>query len=223
LFDISLDIMSGEVVLLTGPSGSGKTTLLTLIASLRTIQHGTMQVLGYDLHSANTEEQVAVRRKIGFIFQQHNLLGFLTARQNVELMFQLHPEISSLEVNKRTEMVLQKVGLGERLDYHPTRLSVGQKQRVAIARALACEPNLILADEPTAALDGKSGREVVNLLLELARNNNCPILMVTHDSRVLDIADRTIHMEDGRIVSDGAELVTTSEQILEDDSKRSTG
>jgi len=203
LFGVCVDIMPGEVVLLTGPNGSGKTTLLTLIASLRTIQSGTMNVLGHDLQGATTNQLVEVRRSIGFIFQQHNLLGFLTARQNVELMFQLHPEISPAHARARTEEILSLVGLGERLDCHPSRLSGGQKQRVAIARALACEPKLILADEPTAALDSKSGREVVKLLLNLAREKKCPILMVTHDSRVLDIADRTIHMEDGRVVSAG--------------------
>jgi putative ABC transport system ATP-binding protein len=201
LFDINLDIHAGEIVLLTGPSGSGKTTLLTLIAALRTLQAGTIDVLGYSLHSASSRDLVDLRRKIGFIFQQHNLLGFLTARQNVELMFQLHPQFNSNQIQARTGEILEQVGLGERLDYHPNRLSGGQKQRVAIARSLACEPQLILADEPTAALDGKSGREVVNLLLGLAREKKCPILMVTHDTRVLDIADRTIHMEDGRVVS----------------------
>jgi putative ABC transport system ATP-binding protein len=201
LFDVSLDIMPGEVVLLTGPSGSGKTTLLTLIASLRSVQLGTMQVLGRKLHAPTHQDIVAVRRSIGFIFQQHNLLGFLTARANVELMFQLHPEVSQDEARRQTVEILTQVGLADRLDYYPAKLSGGQKQRVAIARALACEPRLILADEPTAALDGKSGREVVNLLLQLAREKGCPVLMVTHDTRVLDIADRTIHLEDGRVMA----------------------
>ena len=201
LFDVELDIMPGEVVLLTGPSGSGKTTLLTLIASLRSVQRGTLLVLGRKLHEPRPQDVVDVRRSIGFIFQQHNLLGFLTARANVELMFQLHPEVSRNEAQQRSADILAQVGLGDRLDYFPANLSGGQKQRVAIARALACGPRLILADEPTAALDGKSGREVVNLLLALAREKGCPVLMVTHDTRVLDIADRTIHLEDGRVMA----------------------
>lgn len=158
-------------------------------------------MLAHPLHRASTANLVEVRRQIGFIFQQHNLLPFLTARMNVELMFQLHPEVRPDEVRRRSEDLLRRVGLGDRLDYHPARLSGGQKQRVAIARALAAEPRLILADEPTAALDSQSGRDVVDLLQGLARSRGCPVLMVTHDSRVLDIADRIIHMEDGRIRS----------------------
>lgn len=201
LFDISFDVAPGEVVLLTGPSGSGKTTLLTLIGGLRRVRSGELTVLSHALHQSTLAELVLVRRNIGFIFQQHNLLPFLTARKNVELMFQLHPEVPADEVRRRSEELLTRVGLGDRLDYHPARLSGGQKQRVAIARALVAEPKLILADEPTAALDSQSGRDVVDLLQELARSRGCPVLMVTHDNRVLDIADRIIHMEDGCIQS----------------------
>ncbi len=201
LFDVSFSVVKGEVVLLTGPSGSGKTTLLTLIGGLRHVRSGELMVLSHPLHLASRSELVLVRRNIGFIFQQHNLLPFLTARQNVEMTFQLHPDVSPAEVQQRSEEILVRVGLGERLDYHPSRLSGGQKQRVAIARALAANPKLILADEPTAALDSQSGRDVVDLLQELARSQGCPVLMVTHDNRVLDIADRIIHMEDGRIQS----------------------
>lgn len=200
LFDINLQIFPGEVVFLTGPSGSGKTTLLTLIAALRTMQSGALSVLGYRLQDATASDLVDVRRSIGFIFQQHNLLGFLSARQNVELMFQLHPEILLREARERSIDILKQVGLGERVDYFPSSLSGGQKQRVAIARALVCRPKLILADEPTAALDGQSGRDVVNLLVKLARETGSPVLMVTHDSRVLDVADRIVSFEDGRIV-----------------------
>ncbi|MBX9680041.1 MAG: ATP-binding cassette domain-containing protein [Gemmataceae bacterium] len=201
LFDVSFQIEAGEIVLLTGPSGSGKTTLLTLIGALRQIREGELSVLSRSLHQATATELMLVRRQIGFIFQQHNLLPFLTARANVELMFDLHPEIPKAEVRRRASDLLESVGLGDRLDYHPDRLSGGQKQRVAVARALAAEPKLLLADEPTAALDSQSGRDVVELLRNLARTRGCPILMVTHDSRVLDVADRILHMEDGRIQS----------------------
>lgn len=201
LFDVSFNVAPGEVVLLTGPSGSGKTTLLTLVGGLRRVRHGELTVLSHALHQSTLAELVLVRRNIGFIFQQHNLLPFLTARKNVELVFQLHPHVPADEVRRRSEELLTRVGLGDRLDYHPARLSGGQKQRVAIARALVAEPKLILADEPTAALDSQTGRDVVDLLQELARSRGCPVLMVTHDNRVLDIADRIIHMEDGRIQS----------------------
>lgn len=202
LFDVSFDIAPGEIVLLTGPSGSGKTTLLTLIGGLRHVRDGELTVLSHPLHLASAHDLVLVRRNIGFIFQQHNLLPFLTVRKNVEMMFQLHPEVTSDEVRRRSAEILTRVGLGERLDYFPAKISGGQKQRVAIARALVADPKLILADEPTAALDSQSGRDVVDLLQELARSRGCPVLMVTHDNRVLDIADRILHMEDGRISLD---------------------
>jgi len=199
LFDLSFEVASGEIVLLTGPSGSGKTTLLTLIGGLRRVESGELTVLSRPLHHALPADLVASRREIGFIFQQHNLLEFLTAWQNVELMFQLHPEVSADQVRDRTLELLTLVGLAERLHHHPSQLSGGQRQRVAIARALVTSPRLILADEPTAALDSQTGRDVVELLQWLARTNGCPILMVTHDHRVLDVADRILHIEDGRL------------------------
>ena len=201
LFDITVDVAPGEIVFLTGPSGSGKTTLLTLIGALRRVRDGELDVLSIPLHHASPEELVEIRREIGFIFQQHNLLPFMTARQNVQLMFHLHPEVSDDEAARLTIELLTNVGLSDRLDYHPARLSGGQRQRVAVARALVTGPKLILADEPTAALDSHSGRDVVNLLQELARSRGCPILMVTHDPRILDVADRIINMEDGRVDS----------------------
>jgi putative ABC transport system ATP-binding protein len=206
LFDVSLVVQPGEIVLLTGPSGSGKTTLLTLIGALRHVTDGELDVLSHALHHAGPQELVQVRREIGFIFQQHNLLPFLTALQNVELMFHLHPEVPPAAARQRSMDLLTRVGLADRLHYFPQRLSGGQKQRVAVARALATAPRLILADEPTAALDSQSGRDVVNLLQGLARDQASPILMVTHDPRILDIADRLITMEDGRV----RELPTTS-------------
>lgn len=199
LFDVSFAVEEGEVVLLTGPSGSGKTTLLTLIGGLRQVQEGKLTVLGHALHQAGESKLVSVRKQIGFIFQQHNLLPFLTARQNVELMLEMQGQVSSNEIIAKATDALTAVGLGDRVQYEPAGLSGGQRQRVAIARALVGTPSLILADEPTAALDSKSGRGVVDLLKKLASERGVPILMVTHDSRVLDIADRIIEMEDGRI------------------------
>ncbi len=201
LFDVDIRIQPGEIVLLTGPSGSGKTTLLTLIAGLRTLQEGKLNVLGHSLYNASQRDLLALRRKIGFIFQAHNLLPYLTALQNVQVMFDLQPDVSPHEGRERAVEMLKVVGLGERMNYPVSRLSGGQKQRVAIARALVGGPQIVLADEPTAALDGTSGREVVNLLQGLAREQNRPILMVTHDARVLDIADRIIEMQDGRLIS----------------------
>jgi putative ABC transport system ATP-binding protein len=201
LFDIDLDIWPGEVVLLTGPSGCGKTTLLTLIGGLRTVQAGELTVLGHELHACEPEDLAEVRRHIGFIFQLHNLLEFLTARQNVQMALQLHPRLTRAEIASTAGRMLELVGLGPWRESYPAQLSGGQKQRVSIARALASGPRLVLADEPTSALDSQSGREVVELLLRLAREQGCPILMVTHDTRIADVADRIIRMEDGRIVS----------------------
>lgn len=214
LFDVELYIQPGEIVLLTGPSGSGKTTLLTLIAGLRSLQEGKLDVLGHSLHKATQQDLLELRRKIGFIFQAHNLLPYLTALQNVQVMFDLQPDVSPDEGRKLAIGMLQQVGLGDRMNYAVARLSGGQKQRVAIARALVGGPQLVLADEPTAALDGTSGREVVNLLQELAREHHRPILMVTHDARVLDIADRIIEMQDGRLAAASQSHASTSDDHM---------
>lgn len=201
LFDLDFDIRPGEFVLLSGPSGSGKTTLLTLIGGLRTVQQGQLSVLGQQLFGANPRTLVSLRRRIGFIFQTHNLFDFLTVRHNVDLAFDLHRDIPATQVRDRTEAILNAVGLGDHIDQHPAKLSVGQRQRVAIARALVTRPELVLADEPTAALDSRAGRDVVDLLKQLTREQNCPILMITHDNRILDEADRILSMEDGRILN----------------------
>jgi putative ABC transport system ATP-binding protein len=201
LFRVSFDIQPGEIILLTGPSGSGKTTLLTLIGGLRAMQSGSLKLFGREMSGMSQREFVDVRRRIGFIFQQHNLLGFLSARQNVMMSLQLNSKILPSDRSRIAMDMLGLVGLSDRVDYEPARLSGGQKQRVAIARALVNRPELILADEPTAALDSVNGREVVNLLKRLAREQGCPVLMVTHDPRVLDVADRVLSMEDGRLKS----------------------
>ncbi|HCQ20047.1 MAG: DevA family ABC transporter ATP-binding protein [Anabaena sp. CoA2_C59] len=199
LFDINLEIKAGEIVILTGPSGSGKTTLLSLIGALRSVQNGSLQELNQELYGASEEQLVQIRRHIGYIFQAHNLLPFLTARENVQMSIELHENISKKQAIAKSEAILKEVGLGERINYYPDNLSGGQKQRVAIARALVGHPSIVLADEPTAALDKKTGRDVVNLMQILAKEQHCTILLVTHDDRILDIADRVIHMEDGRL------------------------
>ncbi|GGG21094.1 ABC transporter [Caldovatus sediminis] len=197
---VDLTVGPGEIVLLTGPSGSGKTTLLTLIGALRAMQEGSAVVLGQELNGAGEARRMALRRRIGFIFQHHNLLGFLTARQNVAMALELDPALDERARLGRAGAMLEAVGLGGHADHVPAQLSGGQRQRVAVARALAGSPGLVLADEPTAALDRASGGEVVRLLRDLARSRGVPILMVTHDPRILDIADRIVAMEDGRIV-----------------------
>lgn len=201
LFDINLKIRPQEIVIMTGPSGSGKTTLLTLIGGLRSVQLGSLNFLGLELRGASQSQLVQVRQHIGYIFQAHNLLSFLTARQNVQMAAEAHRNLSKREARSRSEAMLQAVKLGDQLNKYPQTLSGGQKQRVAIARALVHHPKLILADEPTAALDSKTGRDVVDLMYRLTREQGCALLMVTHDNRILDIADRIIHMEDGQLMT----------------------
>jgi len=214
LRDVELSVGAGEIVLLTGPSGSGKTTLLTLIGALRAMQDGSCIVLGQQLNGANERARVALRRRIGFIFQNHNLLGFLTARQNVAMALELDGALSESERLDRAGAMLGLVGLADHADKPPGKLSGGQRQRVAVARALAGRPGLLLADEPTAALDKASGQEVAHLLRDLAKSRGVPILMVTHDPRILDIADRVVAMEDGRIIEPLADGAAPRDQVM---------
>lgn len=202
LFDINLTLNSGEVIILKGPSGSGKTTLLTLMGGLRSAQSGSLQVFGEELVGAKKNKLVQTRKNIGYIFQAHNLLASLTAKQNVQMSLELHHGIQAAEVEQRAIALLESVGLSDHINYYPQNLSGGQKQRVAIARALVSHPKMVLADEPTAALDSKSGRDVVELMQQLAREQGCTILIVTHDNRILDVADRIVELEDGRITLD---------------------
>ncbi len=201
VFNINLEIRSGEIIILTGQSGSGKTTLLSLIGGLRSVQEGSLRILDQELQGANKDQLVLVRRQIGYIFQAHNLLQFMTARENVQMSVELHENVSDQKARAKSEAILKAVGLGSRVNYYPNNLSGGQKQRVAIARALVGHPKLVLADEPTAALDSRTGREVVDLMQRMAKQQGSAIMLVTHDNRILDVADRILHMEDGRLVS----------------------
>ncbi|MBU7582612.1 MAG: DevA family ABC transporter ATP-binding protein [Nostoc sp. TH1S01] len=209
LFDINLEINPGEIVIMTGPSGSGKTTLLTLLGGLRSAQEGSLKILGQEICGASKRKLTVLRRQIGYIFQAHNLMTFLTAKENVRMSLELHDEYLNENMDAKAIAMLETVGLGERVNYYPEKLSGGQKQRVAIARALVSHPKIVLADEPTAALDKKSGRDVVELMQKLAKEQGCTILLVTHDNRILDIADRIIYMEDGILKSDGVDIATT--------------
>lgn len=203
LFDNHLEIYPGEIIIMTGPSGSGKTTLLTLIGTLRRVQEGALQCLERPLHDATNADLLHLRREIGFIFQAHNLFDSLTATQNVRMALELaEPKGSRNDQTARARSMLEQVGLGERTGHKPKQLSGGQKQRVAIARGLVHKPRLVLADEPTAALDELSGRTVVNLFRKMAKEENVTIIIVTHDNRILDVADRIVNLVDGRIRSD---------------------
>jgi putative ABC transport system ATP-binding protein len=202
LTDNELDVGRGEIVILTGPSGSGKTTLLTLIGTLRRVQDGSLNVLGRELARMDPAGQVQLRSEIGFIFQHHNLFSSLTAVENVRMATGLMAAVGPAEGLRQSAGILDELGLGGRLDYLPARLSGGQRQRVAIARALVNQPSLVLADEPTAALDAASGETVMSLLGRMANSPaNTTVLIVTHDQRLLDRADRIVNMVGGRIVS----------------------
>ena len=215
LFDITTDIPQGEIVIVTGPSGSGKTTMLTLVGALRSTQEGSVRVLGQELCGAKPATLEKVRKQIGFIFQQHNLLGALTAIQNVELGARVSGKLSRSQLRKNAAQMLEAVGLGDRMNHLPEQLSGGQRQRVAIARALVGEPSMLLADEPTASLDKQSGREVVERMKFLAKEHGTTILLVTHDNRILDIADRIVHLEDGRLSTFTDSVIANNRHMMQ--------
>lgn len=196
---IDLTIEEGEIVIMTGPSGSGKTTLLTILGGLRVASEGSVKVLGEELANSGEKTRLGIRRRTGYIFQQHNLLKELTALQNVCMALEMDATLTEAERVGRATRILTEVGMGDRLDYRPAKLSGGQRQRVSVARALVRLPKLVLADEPTASLDKSSGQEVVVLLKRLAREYGATILLVTHDYRILDMADRLVDLEDGRL------------------------
>jgi putative ABC transport system ATP-binding protein len=214
LFDVAVEIQAGEIVIVTGPSGSGKTTLLTLVGALRSAQDGSVTILGEELRRARPATLEKVRRQIGFIFQQHNLLAALTSLQNVELGIRASGKFPRAEHRHRARDMLEAVGLGDRMQHKPEQLSGGQRQRVAIARALASEPAIVMADEPTASLDKRSGREVVDRMKALAKDHGTTILLVTHDNRILDIADRIVHLEDGQLSTFTDAVIANNQHMM---------
>ena len=202
IFDVNLEIERGKLTILMGPSGSGKTTLLTLMGCLRHVQSGSVTLLERELKGAGEAELVRLRRRLGFIFQAHNLHESLTATENVLMGLQVHGKGNAAKQMAAAHHMLRLVGLEDRLDYLPGNLSGGQKQRVAVARALVSNPDVIFADEPTAALDKVSGRNVVDMLKTMGRERGTTTVMVTHDNRILELAGRIITLEEGRVVSD---------------------
>lgn len=202
IHDVDLNVKRGDLTVLMGPSGSGKTTMLTLMGCLRDVQDGSVNLLGHELSGASDAMNEALRRRLGFIFQAHNLHGSLTALQNVLMGLQVQ-RISDRRVQyEAASHALSLLGLSNRMDYLPGKLSGGQKQRVAVARALVGNPEVVFADEPTAALDSKSGLTVVKMLKKLGQLRGTTTVMVTHDNRILELADRVVTLEDGKIVSD---------------------
>lgn len=202
---VDFRVKRGEFVMLAGPSGSGKTTLLSILGCVLSATAGTVRLFGESVTALSEAEMPQVRlRRIGFIFQGHNLLASLSARENVALPFQLRgtPVATSL---RHADDLLARVGLGDKVDSLPQQLSGGQRQRVAIARALAGNPPLILADEPTAALDAQSGLLVTSLLKEVCRERGDTVVVVTHDNRIFHLADRIVRIEDG-LIQEGREV-----------------
>jgi putative ABC transport system ATP-binding protein len=201
LFDINMDVIAGELVILMGASGSGKTTLLTLLGCLRRLELGTIELFGESIVNASEALLANMRKKMGFIFQAHNLHDSLTAIENVQMGLAVHGKKALQDWQGVCMHILDILGLSERYYYLPHNLSGGQKQRVAIARALVGNPRIVFADEPTAALDKQSGQEVMLLFKTVCKEFKTSIVMVTHDNRIMDFADRIVTMEEGRLVT----------------------
>jgi putative ABC transport system ATP-binding protein len=198
---VDLNIYAGDIELLMGPSGSGKTTLLSILAGILTPTSGKVNLLGTEITKLSNNELARFRlANIGFIFQGFNLFPALTALENVEVALNIKG-IKGKAAKKEAQLLLDNVGLGNKAQMLPRNLSGGQKQRVAIARALTGHPRLIMADEPTASLDSHSGHAVIELLRKLAKDQGCTVLIVTHDPRIVDVADRIVYLEDGILVN----------------------
>ncbi len=196
---VDLDVEMGEILFLVGPSGSGKTTLLSVIAGTLDSDDGELTVLGTSIPQLSPDAKTQFRKEnLGFIFQQYNLLPTLTVAENAAVPLIIRG-VPLREAIARATEVLEEVGLGDRIDFLPSQLSGGQQQRVAIARALVGEPRLILCDEPTANLDGETGRRAMELLNRVGKRPDRAVIVVTHDSRIFEFGDRIVHMEDGQI------------------------
>jgi putative ABC transport system ATP-binding protein len=214
LHGVNLNIHAGEIVMLVGPSGSGKTTLLSIMGCILKATSGSIQIAGQEVSSLGEDQLPAVRlEQIGFIFQGFNLFPTLTAGENIELMLHLK-NIHKTQARKRAHELLEQVGMADKFHAYPSNLSGGQKQRVAIARAVAGDPEIVLADEPTAALDSHTGRVVMELMRDLAHERGRAVVVVTHDPRVIEFADRTIRIEDGMIVDCYQEAKTSAELLV---------
>lgn len=202
LAGVSLEIERGEFVAIMGPSGSGKSTLMNLLGCLDTPTTGTYQLDGVEIGDLSEDDLSWYRaKKLGFVFQQYNLLPRQSALRNVEMPL-IYRGVSAKERQRRASIALQIVGMGERLDHKPNELSGGQQQRVAIARALAGSPDIILADEPTGALDTKTGAEIMGILQRLNRQQKLTVILVTHEPETAEYAKRLIRLRDGLILSD---------------------
>jgi putative ABC transport system ATP-binding protein len=210
LHGIDVDLAPGEIAIIMGHSGSGKTTFLTLVSALRAVQTGSVRVAGQELNGATDAVLTTARREIGFVFQKHNLIGALTARQNVQMAVLIdRPGNSAAEADS----LLARVGLRGHENKRPRELSGGQQQRVAIARALARRPRVIMADEPTASLDAQTGHEVIEIIQTLARTEGCAVMIVTHDSRILDVADRILTLDDGQMIETDANFERLADEL----------
>jgi putative ABC transport system ATP-binding protein len=206
LHNIDSDIRSGELTYLVGESGSGKTTMISIIAGILYPTEGSVSVFGTDIYALSDNDLVRFRlANIGFIFQQYNLIPSLTAAENASVPL-VAAGMHRAEALERSMAVLEKLNMSAQAEKRPNQMSGGQQQRVAIARALVHEPKLIVCDEPTAALDAKSGRRVMDLLREVALSPDRSVIIVTHDNRIFDLADRILVMEDGRITRDGRDI-----------------
>lgn len=208
LDDLTLNINAGEVVVLTGPSGSGKSTLLTIVGGLRSADDGRVRVLDTDLVGAREQRLVELRRNIGFIFQHHNLAPALTVARNIQMGLQLNGGHRNKDAHERIEAAAASVDMQAHLTRLPGQLSGGQKQRIGIARALVNQPRLILADEPTASLDKESGQLVMDIFTRSAAQGSA-VVLVTHDRRIIEQADRILMLDEGR-------LVPTADRIMKD-------